>query len=262
MRDRDDLGERGHPARDVGRTGDGEQPGRRALAERGRDLGGAEGPVRPALHVPASSCPGPGQHVRVVLGHGGDNYIVPGQPQPVSEVIEGLGSVAAQDRHITGGRLSRQAGSPPRKGERGRPGLLIRRRGELGLVTGPAMHAGVPGDEPVDPSQHRLQSRVRGRSVKRQRRTLGTVRTADREPVTDQWYGQDDGLAGSPGAGVLHGGLLTAGRSAPGAAGGGGHQPLPIAYPHGYRQRPGRHYSGLYRAHAEPAGRRHRGRDE
>ena len=44
--------------------------------------------------------PGPGQQVGVMLGHGGDDDDVAGQPQAVREVVECLSGVPADDGNV------------------------------------------------------------------------------------------------------------------------------------------------------------------
>ena len=110
------------------------------LVQRRHDVLGLEGAVAAALDVPAGRGAGPGQQVGVVLGHGGDDDVAGGEPQPVGEVVECLGGVAADDRHVV-------AAAAPGEREGGGPGVLVRAGGHLRLVAGPAVHAGIPGEE-------------------------------------------------------------------------------------------------------------------
>ena len=59
-----------------------------------------EGAVGAALDEAAPAQPGPGQQVGVVLDHGGDDDVVGLEAQAVGEVVDRLGGVAADDRHV------------------------------------------------------------------------------------------------------------------------------------------------------------------
>ena len=112
----DDLRQRRHPSGDVGRSGDREQRHARPLVQRGGDVFGVEGPVLPALDVPAGSGPGPGQQVGVMIGRRRDHNVVPSQLEPVSKVMDSLGRIATLIRVITVKRrtnLTRRLGAPP-----------------------------------------------------------------------------------------------------------------------------------------------------
>ena len=80
-----------------------------------------------------------------MLDDGGDDDIVRAEREPVGEVVDGLGGVAADDRHVIA------VDGAPREPQNGGASLLVGVGGDTRLVAGAAMHAGVPGEEFVDP---------------------------------------------------------------------------------------------------------------
>ena len=161
----DDVVDRGQPAGDVRRGGDREQPGPWPGVEGGGDVVDGEGAVGAALDVPAPAEPGPGQQVGVVLDHGGDHDVVGRETEPVGEVVDGLGGVAADDGDVVA--VGWSAGEAQGR----RPGRLVGGGRPLRLVPGPPMDARVPGQELV----HRLRDRREGAG--RRRRVQAQVRT-------------------------------------------------------------------------------------
>ena len=63
--------------------------------------------------------PRPGEQVGVVLDHGGGHHVVGTEPEPVGQVVDGLGGVAHQDHHVV------TAGRPPGEAVHGVAGGLV-----------------------------------------------------------------------------------------------------------------------------------------
>ena len=108
------------PARHVGCAGDGQErrpPG--AGVERGHHVVDVEGAVGPALDVAAPGHPTPREEVGVVLDDGGDDHVVRCEAEPVGEVVDGLGGVAAQDGDVVAVRV------PAGEGQDGPAGFLV-----------------------------------------------------------------------------------------------------------------------------------------
>ena len=82
--------------------------GRGARVEAGDDVVDVEGAITAAFDVAPPRHPTPGQEVGVVFDHGGEHDIVRLEAQPVGQLVDGLGGVAAEDGHVVAGRGSRQ----------------------------------------------------------------------------------------------------------------------------------------------------------
>ena len=80
--------------------------------EAGDDVVHAEGAIGAALHVAARGHPAPGQKVGVMFDDGGEDDVVGVEPEPVGELVDGLGGVAAEDGDVVG------AAGPRRRPER------------------------------------------------------------------------------------------------------------------------------------------------
>ena len=139
----DDGVQRGEPAGHIGRSGDGQQGRRRSLVQRRADVLHREGPRRGALHVATGGHPAPGQQVGVVLDHGGDHHIGRVESQPVGQLVDGLGGVAAQDGHVG------PVGIPPGEGQ----------HRSTGVVRRPPWHGGTGTRRPGGRSNRRAGTR-------------------------------------------------------------------------------------------------------
>ncbi len=100
VRLRTDLLDRRQPPGDVRGAGHGEQLGPRAGIEHGGDVVDAERPVGPALDPTPLRHPGPGEQVGVVLHHRRHDDVVGCELQPVGQMVDGLGGVAAQHHDV------------------------------------------------------------------------------------------------------------------------------------------------------------------
>ena len=92
--------ERRRPAGHVRGAGDRQQRRGRSGVEGGGEVVEVECSVRAAVDEAAPAQAGPGQQVGVVLDHGGDDDVVRLEPEPVGEVVDRLGRVAADDGHV------------------------------------------------------------------------------------------------------------------------------------------------------------------
>jgi len=116
----------------------------------------------------------------MVLDHRGDDHIIGFEAQPVGEVVDGLGGVAADDRHVIA-----VVGSPG-EAQCGSSGLLVGGGGLPGFIARTPVHTRVPRQELVHRLGHRGQ-RVRGcGSVEVEVRPLLTVDAGDSQTVADQ----------------------------------------------------------------------------
>ena len=140
-----DVVDRGHPAGDVRRAADGQQLRMRCDVEGRRDVLDGEGAIGLAFDEPAAGHACPRQQVGVMLDDGGDDDIVRAEGESVGEVVDGLGGVAADDRHVVA------VGGPPGEPQHGGASMLVGVGGDTRLVASAAMDAGVPGEELVDP---------------------------------------------------------------------------------------------------------------
>ena len=114
-----------------------------------RDVLDGEGAIRIAFDEPAAGHTCPRQQVGVMLDDGGDDDIVLAEREPVGEVVDGLGGVAADDRHVIA------VDGAPGEPQHGGASVLVGVGGDARLVAGAAMHARVPGEELVDPGGDR-----------------------------------------------------------------------------------------------------------
>ena len=103
--------------------------GRRPGVENGDHVVDAEGAVGAALHPAPLSHPGPGEQVGVVLDHRRRHDVVGVELQPVGQLVDGLGGVAAEHHHV-----AVVAASARRTGGRS-PGRARRRRWPAGTCT-------------------------------------------------------------------------------------------------------------------------------
>ena len=101
--------------------------GRGPGVERGDDVVDRERAVGAALDEASLAQAGPRQQVGVVLDHGRHDHVVRSEAQPVGEVVDRLGRVAAEDRHVVAvGRRGRRSARP-------RPRALVGGRGHRDL---------------------------------------------------------------------------------------------------------------------------------
>ena len=84
----------------------------------------------------------------MVLDDGGDDHVVAAEPEPVGEMVDRLGGVAADDGNVVGAR-------PSRERREGVPGLLVFGGGELRLPARPPVDARVPREERLHSSRDR-----------------------------------------------------------------------------------------------------------
>ena len=140
----------------------------------------------------------------MVLDHGGDDHVVRIETQPIGEVVDGLGRVAAQDGHIGPVRIT--------AGERqhGTSGLLVGVGGPPGPESGTPVDARVRGQELGHASGH-VRVGLRGRRlVELNGAALDTSQAGHGETHADQ-EGQGSGRVMGIRAGPsCHGGLHTA----------------------------------------------------
>ena len=179
----DDLVEGWQPPGHVGGAGDRQQ--RRPAAagvERGHHVVDGEGPVGPALDVAALRHPAPGQQVGVVLDHGGDHHVGRVEPQPVGEMVDGLGGVAAQDGDVgpvlvPAGEGQDGRGAPPRRrrspGATGSPPPGARSSTRGGTPTPARRPPGGPGSRRPGRARRRAARCRRGRAPAARRRPAG-----------------------------------------------------------------------------------------
>ena len=144
----------------------------------------AERAVGPALDPAPLRHPGPGQQVGVVLDHRGHHDVVGLELQPVGQMVDGLGGVAA-----AAPRRCRRRSAARRSGARSSRAALVGGRGAAGLVPGAPVHARVPREELGHRVGHHLhapasrrRSRGRGRDA-RCRRGRGRARPAPTRPT-------------------------------------------------------------------------------
>ena len=98
------------PAGDVGGTRQGQEGRSPPVLEHPHHVGRVEGAVGAALHPAPSRHARPGQQVGVVLDHRGGHHVAWAEPQPVGQLVDGLGGVAHQDHHVvSAGRSPREA---------------------------------------------------------------------------------------------------------------------------------------------------------
>jgi hypothetical protein len=117
--DLDDVADGGQPSRHVRRRGDGEEPGTGRSNQGIADRLDVEGAIRLALDEPPSARPGPRKQVGVVLDHRGDHDVLGVEAEPVGQVVDRVGGVTADDRHVLTVRVS------PRESQRRGPGLFV-----------------------------------------------------------------------------------------------------------------------------------------
>jgi hypothetical protein len=84
----------------------------------------ASSKVPSASHSTKRRDPAPWQQVRVVLDHGRQDHVARRQREPVGEMVDRLGRVAADHRHVA---AVRAPGEPPDRLTR----VLVRRRRQL-----------------------------------------------------------------------------------------------------------------------------------
>ena len=102
------------------------------------------------------------------------------EPQPVGEVVDRLGRVAADDGDVVACR------SRPANAERRRACVLVGRGRHLRLVAGAAVHARVPRQEVVDPARDGGQRGRRGGGVEGEVRALDAVDARHELVVADE----------------------------------------------------------------------------
>ena len=85
----------------------------------------------------------------MVLDYCGRDDVLRLEAEPVGQMVDGVGGVATDDRHVVGVRAA------PREAQGRGPGLLVGVRGLLGLVARPPVHARIPRQELADPFRHR-----------------------------------------------------------------------------------------------------------
>ena len=155
----------------------------------------------------------------MVLDHGGGHHVVGAEPEPVGQLVDGLGGVAHQDHHVvTAGRSLREA-------VHARARLLVGGCGATRLVARAAMHTRIPGQELVDPVGDRLQRGRRRGAVEVAVGAFETVEAGNRQVGADE---RRDGLfpvhavtigKRGPPAGPAAAGWLSRRRGPPSAAG-------------------------------------------
>ena len=124
-----------------------------------------------------------------MLDDRGDHDVLAPESKAVGQVIERFGGVAADDRHIVPGGPAAGAGEAERRGAC----VLVSRRGQLGLVAGPAVDAGVPGHERFNGGEYRAERACRCGRVERQVRALCAVHAWHRHSVTHQRHRRGGG---------------------------------------------------------------------
>ena len=115
----------------------------------------------------------------MVLDDGGDDDVVGLQAEPIGEVVDGLGGVAADDGHVVG---LGPTGEPQRRGA----GLLVGGGSELRLPAGAAVHARVPRQELLHPSCDCGQRGSGRGGVERDVATIDTIDARDGHVVADE----------------------------------------------------------------------------
>jgi hypothetical protein len=150
--------------------------GLRSGVEGGDHVLGGERPIGSALDVAPLGDPSPRQQVGVVLHDGGDHDIGGIQPEPIGEVIDGLGRVAAQDGHVGPVLVL------PGEGEHGTSGLFVGCGRPARAETGPPVHARVPGQEIAHPVDHRRVGLGGGGLVEFDRPALDAAQAGDQLP--------------------------------------------------------------------------------
>ena len=117
----------------------------------------------------------------MVLDHGGGHRVVGAESEAVGQVVDGLRGVPHQDHHVVTTRR------PPGEAVHTVAGGLVGLGGAPRLVAGAAVHAGVPGQELVDPIGHRLQRGGRGGAVEVAVGTFETVEAGNGHVGADEW---------------------------------------------------------------------------
>ncbi len=148
--------------------------------EHGGDVVDGERAVGSALDPTPLRHPGPGEQVGVVLHHRGHDDVVGCEPQPVGQVVDGLGGVAAQHDHVV------VLAATPGETMGALAGALVGGGGPAGLVAGPAVHARVPGEEVGHRVGHHVHGGRRGGAVQVAVGAFGPVEAGDEESRPDQ----------------------------------------------------------------------------
>jgi hypothetical protein len=129
----------------------------------------------------------------VVLDDRRHDDVVGLQAQAVREVVDRLGGVAADDRHVL-------AAGTPAEVKNCRPRLLVGHRGELGLVPRAAVDAGVPRKELGNAVRDGWKGAARRSRVEVQVRSLEAVDARHSQVVTNE---RSDGVPRSARSGRI-----------------------------------------------------------
>ena len=188
----DDLVERWQPSGHVGRAGDRQQCGGSPAGVEGvDDVGRGERPPEAALDVATLGHPAPGQEIGVVLDDRGHHHVGGVEAQPVGELIDGLGGVAAQDGHVGPVRVA--------AGERqdGPAGLLVGRGGPTGPEAGSAVDTRIPGEEVRHALGHQGMGLGGGGLVQLDGHALDAVQAGDELAGSDEPGEGGGGIVGA-----------------------------------------------------------------
>ena len=115
----------------------------------------------------------------MVLDHRGDDDVVSVEPEPVSQMVQGLCGVAAEYGDVVPARTT---GEP----EHGVASVFVRGGGDLRLEARAPVDARVPGQELLDAAEHRRKCGRRRGSVERDVLTFGPVGTGNADVLAHE----------------------------------------------------------------------------